>query len=273
MHISLKGKVAVVTGGASGIGKGIVMGLAEAGADVAVADVRADAAESAAREAAEKFAVRCIGVQTDVTLKPSVEAMVARVLADLGRVDILVNSAGIAPAFPLVDFPEDKWDLCIDINLKGYFLCAQAVARQLIRQNQACGEQGRTGGSIVNISSKTGLRGSANNSAYNASKFGVIGLAQGWCRELAKHNIRVNSVLPGNVLRGSGIWNAEYIAACAKKLGIKPEEVEDYYNKQVPLGRQCYPEDVANMVVFLCSDRASYITGCSHLVDGGQEMK
>ena len=273
MQISLKGKVGIVTGGASGIGKGIVMGLAEAGADVAIADVRPDAAEAAAREAAQKFHVRGIGVQTDVTNKASVEAMVARVVADLGRVDILVNNAGVAPAFPLVDFPEEKWDLCIDINMKGYFLCAQAVAKQLLKQNLACGEQGRAGGSIINISSKTGLRGSANNSAYNASKFGVIGLAQGWAREFAKHNIRVNSVLPGNVLRGSGIWNAEYIAQAAKKLGIKPEEVEDYYNKQVPLGRQCLPEDVANMVVFLCSDLASYITGCSHLVDGGQEMK
>jgi sorbitol-6-phosphate 2-dehydrogenase len=273
MNISLKSKVAIVTGGASGIGKGIVMGLAEAGADVAIADVRADAAEALAREVAKKFRVRCIGVQTDVTQKASVEAMVARVVAELGRVDILVNNAGIAPAYPLVDFPEEKWDLCIDINMKGYFLCAQAVAKQLIKQNQACGEQGRTGGNIINISSKSGIRGSRDNSAYNASKFGVIGLAQGWSRELARYKIRVNSVLPGNVLRGSGIWSEEYVAACAKKLGIKPEEVEDYYNKQVPLGRQCFPEDVANMVVFLCSDRASYITGCTHLVDGEQEMK
>jgi sorbitol-6-phosphate 2-dehydrogenase len=265
MQISLEGKVAIVTGGASGIGKGIAEGLAKAGADVAIADVRADAAEATAREVAQKCRVRCLGAQTDVTRKTSVEAMVARVVAELGRIDILVNCAGIAPAFPLVDFPEDKWDLCIDINMKGYFLCAQAVARQLIKQNQ--------GGNIINISSKTGLRGSANNSAYNASKFGVIGLAQGWSRELAPYKIRVNSVLPGNVLRGSGIWNAEYIAAAAKKLGIKPEEVEEHYNKQVPLGRQCFPEDVANMVVFLCSDMASYITGCSHLVDGGQEMK
>jgi sorbitol-6-phosphate 2-dehydrogenase len=265
MQITLKGKVAIVTGGASGIGKGIVEGLAKAGADVAVADVRGEAAEATAREVVQKYGVRCIGAQTDVTRKASVEAMVTRVVAELGRIDILVNCAGIAPAFPLVDFPEDKWDLCIDINMKGYFLCAQAVARQLIRQNQ--------GGNIINISSKTGLRGSANNSAYNASKFAVIGLAQGWSRELAPYKIRVNSVLPGNVLRGSGIWNAEYIAAAAKKLSIKPEEVEEHYNKQVPLGRQCFPEDVANMVVFLCSDMASYITGCSHLVDGGQEMK
>jgi sorbitol-6-phosphate 2-dehydrogenase len=132
--------------------------------------------------------------------------------------------------------------------------------------------QGR-GGNIIVISSKSGIRGSANNSAYNATKFGVIGLAQGWAQELAPHNIRVNSVLPGNVIRGSGIWSQDYIRARAQQAGIKPEDVEAYYNARVPLGRQCDPRDVANLVVFLVSDYASYITGSSHLVDGGQEMR
>ena len=200
-----------------------------------------------------------------MTDKSSIEQAVDEVVEKLGRIDILVNNAGIAPSFPLTDFPEDKWDLTIAINLKGYFLVAQAVVKQMLKQGE--------GGNIINISSKTGVRGSSDNSAYNASKFGVIGLAQGWAREFAKHNIRVNSVLPGNVLRGSGIWNSEYIKAAARKYGIKPEEVEDHYNKQVPLGRQCEVEDIANMVVFLVSDHASYITGCSHLVDGGQEMR
>jgi sorbitol-6-phosphate 2-dehydrogenase len=190
--------------------------------------------------------------------------MVERVVQEFGGIDILVNNAGIAPAYSLSDFPESDWDRAIAINLKGYFLCAQAVARRMIKQGR--------GGSIINISSKSGIRGSADNSAYNASKFGVIGLAQGWAQELAKHKIRVNSVLPGNVIRGSGIWSPEYIQARAKQAGIKPEEVAEYYIKKVPLGRQCEPEDVANVVVFLVSDLASYITGCSHLVDGGQEM-
>ena len=133
-------------------------------------------------------------------------------------------------------------------------------------------EQGR-GGNIINISSKSGVRGSGNNSAYNATKFGVIGLAQGWAQELAQYNIRVNSVLPGNVIRGSGIWSEEYIQRRAERYGIKPEDVEAHYNRQVPLGRQCDPADVANTVVYLVSDLASYVTGCSHLVDGGQEMR
>jgi len=264
MIISLKGQVAIVTGSASGIGRGIARGLAESGAAIVVADLNAEGAGRTASDIARDFSVRTLPVKVDVTRKADVSAMAAKVLAEFGRIDILVNNAGIAPAFPLPEFPEDRWDLAINVNLKGYFMCGQAVAAQMIKQRSGC---------IINISSKTGVRGSANNSAYNASKFGVIGLAQGWCRELAKHGIRANSVLPGNVLQGSGIWNDDYKKECARKLGIKPEEVEEYYNKQVPLGRQCTVEDIANLVVFLASDKASYITGCSYLVDGGQEMR
>ena len=263
--ISLRGKVAIVTGAASGIGRGIAIGLAQADANVAIADVNLEGARAAVAEIAEKGLPRAIAVGVDVTHKTSVEQMVKTVRTDLGRLDILVNNAGIAPAYPLQEFPEDKWDQAVAINLKGYFLCGQAAARALIEQGE--------GGHIINISSKTGVRGSGDNSAYNATKFGAIGLAQGWAQELAKHRIRVNSVLPGNVIRGSGIWSEEYIRARAERSGIAPDEVEEYYNRQVPLGRQCEPEDVANMVVYLVSDMASYITGCSHLVDGGQEMR
>jgi sorbitol-6-phosphate 2-dehydrogenase len=253
-----------VTGAASGIGRGIAEGLAESEANVVLADINLEGAERAAAEIAQKSGARTLAVKVDVTSAADTTALAEKVKAEFGRIDILVNNAGIAPAFPLADFPEDRWDLAIDINLKGYFLCAKAVAPCMIEQG---------GGNIVNISSKTGVRGSGNNSAYNASKFGVIGLAQGWCRELAKHNIRANSVLPGNVLQGSGIWNDEYKKEAARKLGVKPDEVEDYYNRQVPLGRQCTVEDIANLVVFLVSDKASYITGTSMLVDGGQEMR
>jgi len=264
MIISLKGQAAIITGAASGIGRGIANGLAAAGADVALADINEEGAQKTAEEIAEEFDVRALAVKVDVTSGAATAAMAEKVVAEFGRIDILVNNAGIAPAFPLTNFPEENWDLAIDINLKGYFLCAKAVTPQMIKQG---------GGNIVNVSSKTGVRGSADNSAYNASKFGVIGLAQGWSRELAGHNIRVNSVLPGNVLWGSGIWSEEYKRQCARKHGIEPEEVEDYYNKQVPLGRQCTVEDIANLVVFLVSDKASYITGTSMLVDGGQEMR
>ena len=263
--ISLMGKAAIVTGAASGIGRGIAMGLAEADANVAVADINLEGAEDVAAEICGRNLPRAVAVKVDLTKRQSVEKMVAGTRAEFGRLDILVNNAGIAPSFALTEFPEEKWDQAVAINLKGYFLCAQAVARVLIAQGE--------GGNIINISSKSGVRGSGDNSAYNATKFGVIGLAQGWAQELAKHNIRVNSVLPGNVIRGSGIWTEEYIRSRAQRQGIAPEEVEACYNKQVPLGRQCEPADVANTVVYLVSDLASYVTGCAHLVDGGQEMR
>ena len=265
IDISLNGKSAIITGAGSGIGRGIALGLARAGANTAIADINEKAARETVEIIADKGYPYAIPVKADVTSALSVESMVDKTVEEFGGVDILVNNAGIAPAHSLVDFPEEDWDRTIEINLKGYFLCAQAVVRSMLKQQRK--------GNIINISSKTGVRGSADNSAYNASKFGVIGLAQGWAQELAKHGIRVNSVLPGNVLRGSGIWNADYIKARAEHAGVTPEEVEEHYNKKVPLGRQCNPDDVANMVVFLVSDLASYITGCSHLVDGGQEMR
>lgn len=265
MNIRLDGKVAIVTGGGSGIGRGICHGLAEAGAIVAIADINLTAAQQVVRELEEKWQARALAVQADVTNKASVDRMVQKVVEACGGVDILVNNAGIAPAYPLPEFPEDKWDLAVAINLKGYFLCGQSVVRQMLKQGR--------GGNIINISSKSGVRGSAENSAYSATKFGVIGLAQSWAREFARHGIRVNSVLPGNVLRGSGIWNEEYKQALARKVGVPPDQIEEYYNRQVPLGRACRPEDVANVVVFLVSDRASYVTGVSWLVDGGQEMR
>ena len=265
VNVSLQGQAAIVTGGGSGVGRGICLGLAEADARVSVADINLAAAEETVGLIAGQGGPEAMAVACDVTDADSVDAMVEAVAAKFGGIDILVNNAGIAPSHALAEFPEDDWDRTMAINVKGYFLCGRAVARRLIAQAR--------GGNIVNISSKSGVRGSAQNSAYNASKFAVIGLAQGWAQELAKHGIRVNSVLPGNVLRGSGIWNREYIEARARQAGISPDDFEEYYNKRVPLGRQCRVEDIADLVVFLVSERASYITGGSHLVDGGQEMR
>ena len=164
--------------------------------------------------------------------------------------------------YPLVDLPVNKWRLALEVNLTGYFLMARAAARIMTAQGM--------GGSIINLSSKSGLEASKNNTPYNATKAGELHMARGWAMELGEHGIRVNSVCPGNVFEGSKIWNPTYIRACAKKYGIKPEEVIPYYVNKTVLKREIKGQDVADAVVFLCSDGARTITGQIIAPDGGQ---
>ncbi len=260
-HAPLSGRVAVITGAASGLGKGIARGLAAAGATVLAFDIDGDMLEETRREfAAGQF----LPVVVDVTDEESVARAVSTVEAAVGGADILVNAAGIAPSFPLVDFPLGAWQKTLDINLTGYFLCAREVARLLLRQN--------AGGSIVNLTSKSGLDASKSNSAYNATKAGEIHLMRGWALELGPAGIRVNCVAPGNVFQGSQIWNEEYIRAAAKKQGIRPEEVIPYYVSLSPLGEEIEPRDVASCVLYLVSDEGRKVTGQTLVVDGGQVM-
>ena len=160
--------------------------------------------------------------------------------------------------------PLDKWRAALEINLTGYFLVGREAARVMKAQGQ--------GGSIVLVSSKSGLEASKANSAYNATKAGELHLARGWALELGREGIRVNAVAPGNVFEGSKIWNPEYIRKCAEKKGIKPEEVIPYYNSLTALGREIKREDVAAAVVFLCSQRSRCVTGQVLVVDSGQVM-
>jgi sorbitol-6-phosphate 2-dehydrogenase len=173
-----------------------------------------------------------------------------------------VAAAGIAPAFPLVDFPVGPWRKALDINLTGYFLVAREAARAMIARGR--------GGSIILVSSKSGLEASKANSAYNATKAGELHLARGWALELGAAGIRVNAVAPGNVFKGSKIWNQDYIKAVAKKRGIKPQEVIPYYVGLTALGLEIQPEDVAGVVVWLASDAARTITGQVIVCDAGQ---
>jgi NAD(P)-dependent dehydrogenase (short-subunit alcohol dehydrogenase family)/rhamnose utilization protein RhaD (predicted bifunctional aldolase and dehydrogenase) len=257
----LRGKIAFVTGAASGLGKGIARGLTEAGATVFALDINPQALETVRGEMPRG---KYLPVPGDVTDEASVKAAFAAVASSAGGLDILVNAAGIAPAFPLVDFPVATWRKTLEINLTGYFLCAREAARLLLAQG--------TGGAIVNLTSKSGLEASKENSAYNATKAGEIHLMRGWALELGKAGIRVNCVAPGNVFKGSQIWNEEYIRACARKKGIRPEEVIPYYTSLSPLGREIEPEDIANAVIFLVSDEARNVTGQTLVVDGGQVM-
>jgi sorbitol-6-phosphate 2-dehydrogenase len=189
--------------------------------------------------------------------------MVDRVVAAFGRLDIVVANAGILFAEAIQDFPADRWRAVLDVNLVGYFHTAKHVARVMIPQGS---------GSIIQINSKSGKKGSFKNSAYAASKFGGIGLTQSIALELAELGVRANSVCPGNLL-DSPLWVDSLYSQYARKWGITEEEVRQRYVDQVPMKRGCTYEDVANVVVFLASDQSSYMTGQAINVTGGQEMR
>jgi len=259
----LHNRIAVVTGAGSGLGRSIAVGLAKAGALVALTDID----EKAARETADVIArarYQARVIHCDVTNEDSVRQTFDELLAHWGGLDILVNAAGIAPAYALVDMPADKWRMALEVNLTGYLLMAREAARIMIAQGM--------GGSIINLSSKSGLDASKNNTAYNATKAGELHMARGWALELGEHGIRVNSIAPGNVFEGSKIWNPEYIKVCAKKNGIKPQEVIPFYVGKTALRREIKGQDIADAVVFLCSDKARTITGQTLVADSGQVM-
>ena len=259
----LAGRIAIVTGAGSGLGKGIAVGLARAGATVALLDVDVDAAQTTAREIAG-LKGQALAIRADVTNERSVTEAFHATIEQFGGLDILVNAAGIAPAFPLVDYPLSAWQKTLDINLTGYFLAGREAARVFVSQEM--------GGSIVNLSSKTGLEASVNNTAYNATKSAEIHLARGWALELGKHGVRVNVVAPGNVFKGSKIWNPQYMRVVAKKRGIKPDEVIPYYVNLTALQKEIEPRDIADAVIFLCSDAARRVTGQTLVCDAGQVL-
>jgi NAD(P)-dependent dehydrogenase (short-subunit alcohol dehydrogenase family) len=239
--------------------------LARAGATVGLADVdQAGAQETAAMILKERPKSQVKAIRCDVTSEQSVRGAFDELLAQWGGLDILVNAAGIAPPFALVDMPVDKWRLALDVNLTGYFLMAREAARTMIAQGM--------GGCIINLSSKSGLDASKNNTAYNATKAGELHMARGWAVELGQYGIRVNSIAPGNVFEGSKIWNPDYIKVCARKNGIKPEEVIPFYVNKTALRREIKGQDIADAVVFLCSDKARTITGQTLVADSGQVM-
>ena len=261
----LPGRIAIVSGAGSGLGRSIAAGLAEAGAAVGLADVDFAAAQAAATQLAARLPkASVLPLRCDVTSEAEVEAAFDQLSRHWGGLDILVNAAGIAPAQELVNLSLQEWRRAIDINLTGYFLMARAAAHLLIEQG--------LGGSIINLSSKSGLEASRSNTAYNATKAGEIHMARGWALELGKHGIRVNSVAPGNVFEGSKIWNPRYIRECARKYGLKPEEVIPHYIGLTALGREITGQDIANAVIFLCSEEARTITGQTLVADSGQVM-
>ena len=259
----LKGKTAIVTGGGQGLGEAISLRLASDGANVVVADINLENSVATAKKIAESIKAKTLGVKVDVTDEKSVQAMVKACMDTFKRVDILVSNAGILFAEDITEFPVEKWKKVIDVNLVGYFIVAKEAA--IIMKKQG-------GGAIIQINSKSGKKGSFKSSAYAASKFGGIGLTQSIALDLAPHNVRVNAVCPGNLL-DSPLWVISLYEQYAKKWGITKEEVRKKYIDQVPLKRGCTYEDVCNVVSFLASEEASYMTGQAINVTGGQEMR
>jgi sorbitol-6-phosphate 2-dehydrogenase len=204
-----------------------------------------------------------MAVGVDVTDEGQVQALIGRTLRRFGQLDILVSNAGILLAEAIDEFPAEKWRAVVEVNLVGYFLCAKHAARVMKSQGS---------GTIIQINSKSGKKGSYKNSAYAASKFGGIGLTQSLALELAEYGVRVNAVCPGNLL-DSPLWVDSLYAQYAKKLGITEEEVRQRYIDQVPMKRGCTYEDVTNVVVFLASGASAYMTGQGINVTGGQEMR
>ena len=258
----LSGKAALVTGGSQGLGRALADRLAAEGASVAICDINGEGAQTAAQEIGQAGGRGAIGVGADVTKLDEMQAAVSATVEAFGKLDILVSNAGILIAGALEDFEVDDWRKVIEVNLVGYFVAAKAAAPALIK----------TKGCIVQINSKSGKKGSFKNSAYAAGKFGGIGLTQSLALELAPLGVRVNSVCPGNLL-DSPLWVDSLYAQYAQRWGISEEEVRKKYEQQVPLGRGCSYEDVADVAVFLASDEASYMTGQAINVTGGQEMR
>ena len=258
----LKDRIAIVTGAAQGLGEAIARRLAGEGAHLVVADVNVEKARAVARDIAAG-GVRAIAVRADVTSYADCAKLVQACEDEFARLDILVSNAGILIAGDIEEFDPAAWRRVIDVNLIGYFHCAKAAAPLMRRQKS---------GVIIQINSKSGKKGSFRNSAYAASKFGGIGLTQSLALELAPDGVRVNAVCPGNLL-DSPLWTDSLYQQYAKKWGIAVEEVRRKYEEQVPLGRGCTYEDVTNVVVFLASDEACYMTGQAINVTGGQEMR
>ena len=275
---NLNGKVALVTGagGKNGIGRAIATRLAKEGADVAVNDITehpyaADQADwqglpDVVREikAMEQDA---ISVVADVADAEQVKEMVDKTVAHFGKIDILVNNAGTMAGkdrVPVVDLAEADWDRVQRVNVKGVFLCSQAVARHLIAQG--------TGGKIINMSSVTGKRGSARFAAYSASKFAVIGFTQSLACELAPYQVNVNAICPGLVETERFGHLASVLMPDNLSADEKLSEYERRSEAAVPIGRLAEGADVAKMAAFLASDEAAYLSGVSITVSGGTVM-
>jgi NAD(P)-dependent dehydrogenase (short-subunit alcohol dehydrogenase family) len=255
MELRLDDKVAIVTGAGQGIGEAIALTLAAAGARVAVNDLNPDRAD---RVAAEIVAAggQAIAVQADVANKYQCVTLVEATRAAWGRLDILINNAAVEPTIPILTMDEWDWDRCLNVNLKGVFLMSQLCGRVMADEN------GERGGVIVNISSIAGVEiPLMNRAAYCASKAGMVGFARECAREFAAYNIRVNTVVAG-----------VFITPMTEAARQNPEMMAKW-RREIPMERLGDVAEIAGVVLFLCADASSYMTGSTVTVDGGKVMR
>lgn len=239
-------KVAVVTGGASGIGEAIALGLAAEGAHICIADVNAEKAGNTKTQV-ENLDRRAVTIKTDVSKQEDVRLMVEQTVSIFGKIDILVNSAGIAKYAPFLAYPYDDWKRTLEINLSGYFLCAQEVAKQMVHRKK---------GKIINISSIVAQVAMPNSVAYSASKGGIISFTRVLALELASYSICVNAILPGPIMTSMA------------KTTLK-EEDRAAREAMIPMGRYGVTNDLIGPTIFLASSDSDYVTGVALYVDGG----
>lgn len=259
--MELKGTAAIVTGGSRGIGRGIAYELAKEGVRVALADLPETAADRDETMAEiRRLGSEAMAIDADVRDEAQVQAMVAATIAQFGQVDILVNNAGVIKIGPVAMFSEADWDLVIDVNLKGTFLCSKAVLPHMM---------GRKTGRIINLSSIAGKKGRAMSSSYSASKFGVIGFTQSLAHECGGFGITANAICPGEVQ--THMWNNVLSPAIGAMSGQTPQEAFDaWIEREVPLKRAQTAADMGQAVVYLC--KADNVTGVALNVSGGTEM-
>lgn len=248
---NLSNKVAIVTGARQGMGKAHAFTLAEAGAKVVISDLSLADCQKVAEEIEKKYSVKTLAIKCDVSQKEEVENLVKETINQFKKIDILVNNAGICQNKPFLELTEEDWEKTININLKGEFLMAQEVAKEMIKQKS---------GSIINIASiamgQEGI-GFLNLVHYCASKGGVVGMTEAMALELAPYNIRVNAVAPGIIE-----------TPMINFLKTDSQSLENSLSR-IPLRRLGKPEEVSNLVLFLASDESSYITGSTLVIDGG----
>jgi len=249
MTLDLQGKIAIVTGAGRGIGKAIAMKLASCGANIVINDIKGSDAALETQKEIEALGVSALTVLGDVRSTEDVDELVKQTIAKFGRVDILINNAGITRDGLLLRMKEEDWDNVLDINLKGAFLCTKAAIKPMFKQHS---------GVIVNMASIVGVTGNASQVNYASSKAGLIGLTKSVAKEYAARGIRVNAVAPGFIQ--------------SKMTDVLPEDIKESYLKSIPLARFGEVEDIANTVLYLVSDLSNYVTGQTIHIDGGLVM-